>query len=543
MEEVVKKLIISILTIASIMTWISAAPADSGAAKPKDVDSSAAQASAATGDSLKDQLTNIKGAVDGVKEDFLATKSTVDKLSKIKISGYTQVQFRMATDYKKATDTTGTGVINSSKKSSTPGTYLYPVGDFAGGKIGTGIGSLLQIRRARIKVAYETDLTQGVIQADFLPFTAANALGTSTSITNAKDTTGGRKFDTSVTMTQKPAAYLNGGGVTIKDVYLRFTEPWLKLFSIRGGVFNRPFGFEISQSSGDRESPERSRTEQTLFPGERDLGASLEMLPGDNAPAWLQYFNFRGGAFTGNGINVESDNQRDLIGRFGISCPFKEIGLGIDAGSSGYFGNVTDWNDAAYTFNKTAMVFTKSTGNYDKTVQRKYYDGDVQLYYSLPVIGGLTLRGEVYKGIQPASSSSSSSLAGPNALVVDLNNTSAVYSRNFLGYYAMWVQNIDPLRSQFVLKYDSYDPNTDIKGTDIDSAKVVGGVSPADLMFNTVGIGWVYHWDENIKFVAYLDMPKNEKVNSGYLSKNSSFWPYLVDMKANVFTFRIQYKF
>jgi hypothetical protein len=535
----------ALLTMTMALTWVSAAPADSAATKPKDVDNEAIQTgstSTPSGDSLKDQLTNIKGAVDGIKEDYLATKSTVDKLSKIKISGYTQVQFRMATDYKKATDTTGTGTVF--KKSNTPGTYLYPVGDFAGGKIGTGIGSLLQIRRARIKVAYESDLTQGVIQADFLPFTMANALGTSTSITNAKDTVGGRKFDTSVTMTQKPAGYLSGGGVSIKDVYLRFTEPWLKLFAIKFGVFNRPFGFEISQSSGDRESPERSRTEQTLFPGERDLGASLEMLPGDNSPAWLQYFNFRGGAFTGNGINVESDDQRDFIGRFGISCPFKDIGLGIDAGVSGYFGKVTDWNDAAYTFDKNAMVFTKSTGNYDKTIDRKYYGGDVQLYYSLPVIGGLTLRGEVYNGVQPASSSSSSSLAGPNALVVDLNNTSAVYSRNFLGYYAMWVQNIDPLRSQFVLKYDSYDPNIDIKGTDIDSAKVVGGlVSPADLMFNTIGVGWVYHWDENVKFIAYLDMPKNEKVNSGYLSKNTSFWPYITDMKANVFTFRIQYKF
>jgi hypothetical protein len=115
----------------------------------------------------------------------------------------------------------------------------------------------------------------------------------------------------------------------------------------------------------------------------------------------------------------------------------------------------------------------------------------------------------------------------------------------------MWVQNIDPLRSQFVLKYDSYDPNINIKGSDIDSAHVVGGlVSPADLMFNTIGIGWVYHWDENVKFMAYLDIPQNEQVtnkgSSTFFSTNSkgtAFWPYLTDMKANVFTFRIQYKF
>ena len=538
-----KKLSITALVIISIFGIGMSQPADNDAAGKKQ-----GSEALASGDSLKDKIDNVKGAVDGLNESYLATKSTVDKLSKIKISGYTQFQFRTATDYKAATDTTGTGAINSSKKPNTPGTYLYPVGDFAGGKIGTGIGSLFQLRRARIKVAYETDLTQAVVQADFLPFTAANALGTGTNAaTISKDTINGRKFDTSstATITQKPAVYLNGGGVTLKDAYLRFTDPWLKTFSLVGGVFNRPFGFEISYSSSARETPERSRAEQTLFPGERDLGLSLEILPPDNMPQLLQYFNFRGGVFTGNGINVESDNARDYIGRFGVSVPLREIGLGIDAGASGYFGKVTDWNDAAYTFNKTSKVFDKSIGNYDQEIDRKYFGGDIQLYYSLPVVGGMSLRGELYTGKQPATGSSASSFAGPNALVVDLNNTSSIYSRNFLGYYIWWVQNIDPIKSQFVLKYDSWDPNTDIKGSEIDSLKAtaVGGLSPADIMFNTVGLGWIYHWDENVKLMAYIDMVSNEKVTDPRFAKNSTWWAYLSDMKASVFTFRIQYKF
>jgi hypothetical protein len=540
-----KKASITIMAIISAFGISMAQPADSSAVKQKpsveDVKTTVST------DSLKEHLTNLQGQVDGINESYLASKATVDKLSHIKISGYTQFQFRAAMDYKAATDTTGTGANPAIKKTNAAGTYLYPVGDFAGGKFGSGIGSLLQLRRARVKIAYETDLTQAVVQADFLPFTAANALSSSITVTNAKDTVNGRKFDTSVTVATKPAAYMNGGGVTLKDAYLRFTEPWLKTFSLVGGVFNRPFGFEISYSSGARETPERSRAEQTLFPGERDLGLSLEMLPQDNMPQWFQYFNFRSGVFTGNGINVESDDARDYIGRFGVSFPFREIGLGIDAGASGYFGKMTDWNDAAYLFNSSTMKFDKSTGNYDKQIDRKYYGGDVQLYYALPVIGGLSLRGEVYKGIQPASASSASSLAGPNSFVLDANNTAPVYSRNFLGYYAWWVQNIDVLKSQFVLKYDSWDPNTDIAGADIDSAKVASGVSPADLMFNTIGVGWIYNWDENVKLMAYLDVVQNEKVSdkgaSTFFTKSSSFWPYLTSMKANVFTFRIQYKF
>jgi Phosphate-selective porin O and P len=548
-----KKLMITMLAVLTAVGFSmaqqkeSAQPAPSKESAPAAQPADAGQPAAST-DSLKEKIESVKGAVDGVKEDYLATKSTVDKLSHLKISGYTQVQFRQALNQKDAVKQSTTDTAGM-RKTGSVGNYYYPVGDFSGGKFGNGMGSVIQLRRARLKVAYETELTQGVIQADFLPFTAGNALGTSTTTTQAKDTVGGRKFDTSVTVNQKPTAMLNGGGVTIKDVYLRFTEPWLKTFSIVGGFFNRPFGYEISYSSSARETPERSRAEQTLFPGERDLGASIEMLPLDNMPQWFQLFNFRGGIFTGNGINVESDDARDYIGRLGMSIPLKQIGLGLDFGASGYIGKVTDWNDAAYSFNADSKMFVKSTGNYDRQLDRKYWGGDLQLYFDIPFIGGLSLRGEGYKGLQPALATSASSFASPNLFVNDANNTSAIYSRNFLGYYVWWVQNIDVLRSQFVLKYDSWDPNTNVAAGDFDSLHVVnGGLSPADIMFNTWGVGWIYHWDENVKFMAYLDFPKPEQVTdkpgSTYFAKNATWWPYINDnMKAGVFTFRIQYKF
>jgi hypothetical protein len=482
-----------------------------------------AQPAAATA-STEEKLSDLKGQVDGINESYLGTKATVDKLAKIKISGYTQFQIRTATNFKDATDTT----INKAK----PGTYLYPVGDFSGGKFSQGVGSVEQLRRARLKVAYETELTTAVLQLDCIPFTYSNAATAVTSVTTY-DTTS-KKYTT--TNSPSNAAYLNGGGVTIKDAYLRFTEPWLKSFSLMGGVFDRPFGFEIHYSSSNRETPERSRTEQTLFPGERDLGLALEMYPGENM-GFMQYINFKGGVFTGNGINVETDNARDFMGRLGFSVPLKEIGLGIDGGASGYFGKVTSWNDVADSFAVSSKTFVKATGNYDKTFDRKYYGGDLQLYYSLPVIGGLSLRGEVYTGRQPGYASSTSS---PSNNVL---NTGSIYSRNFLGFYAWYVQNIDPIKSQLVVKYDSYDPNTDIKVADIDSAKIAGGVSIADLMFNTIGLGWIYHWDENIKFMLYYDIVQPEKVTNAYAAKNASFYPYTIDMKANVLTFRIQYKF
>jgi|GEM_PF-24509 hypothetical protein len=487
-----------------------------------------AQPAAATA-STEEKLSDLKGQVDGINESYLGTKATVDKLAKIKISGYTQFQIRTATNFKDATDTT----INKAK----PGTYLYPVGDFSGGKFSQGVGSVEQLRRARLKVAYETELTTAVLQLDCIPFTYSNAATAVTSATTYDTAT--KKYTT--TNTPSNAAYLNGGGVTIKDAYLRFTEPWLKSFSLMGGVFDRPFGFEIHYSSSNRETPERSRTEQTLFPGERDLGLALEMYPGENM-GFMQYINFKGGVFTGNGINVETDNARDFMGRLGFSVPLKEIGLGIDGGASGYFGKVTSWNDVADSFSVDTKTFIKGTKNYDKTFDRKYYGGDLQLYYSLPVIGGLSLRGEVYTGKQPGFATSTSSPSN------NILNTNPVFIRNFLGFYAWYVQNIDPIRSQLVVKFDSYDPNTDIKVSDIngfDSTKLAtSGVSFADLMFNTIGLGWIYHWDENIKLMLYYDIVQPEKVKNVWAAKtSSSFYPYTLDMKANVLTFRVQYKF
>jgi len=111
---------------------------------------------------------------------------------------------------------------------------------FAGGDFPVNTHNRFMIRRGRIKFNYDNDLTQYVLQLD---------------------------------ATEK--------GVALKDAYVSIKDPWLRTFGLTGGVFDRPFGFEISYSSSMRESPERSRLFQTLFPGERDLGAKIEIKPED----------------------------------------------------------------------------------------------------------------------------------------------------------------------------------------------------------------------------------------------------------------------
>ena len=64
-------------------------------------------------------------------------------------------------------------------------------------------------------------------------------------------------------------------GINLTDFYAKVTDPWTKWISLQMGLFNRPFGFEIQQSSADRETPERSRYTQVLLPNERDMGGMV----------------------------------------------------------------------------------------------------------------------------------------------------------------------------------------------------------------------------------------------------------------------------
>jgi len=161
------------LLAAAACIWAASAHAqsDTQTGQTSDNGPNVSPAAAQT-DSINGRLATLKGEVDGLNESYLATKATVDKLAKVKISGYIQTQFRAATQYDDATDTTGTGAV--SKKSSDRGTYRYPVGDFAGGKFDTRVPNLFQIRRGRVKVAYETELTTGVLQLDVIPFANIN---------------------------------------------------------------------------------------------------------------------------------------------------------------------------------------------------------------------------------------------------------------------------------------------------------------------------------------------------------------------------------
>ncbi len=423
----------------------------------------------------REELEEVKGALNGLNESFTEYRGFVDALRKIKISGYVQPQYRY------------TGVDN----------VPYNIGTFSGGPFPTNSKSLFQVRRGRLKVTYDNVLTMFVIQID--------AVQT---------------------------------GFTVKDAYLKVIEPWTKAFGFQMGVFDRPFGYEISYSSSSRESPERSRLFQTLFPGERELGAKLFYAP-EMGP--LSMLRADVGVFNGSGPTAnEYDNFKDIIGHVAYQLPFDEIGLALDFGVSGYFGNVRNNTRYLYTSGTLAggapgFVVDSTATNVSAGVGRQYMGVDAQLYYDLPVLGGLILRGEYIFGKQAGTSNTSISTPAQFA--------TGIYQRDFYGWYLNYVQNIGNA-NQFVLKYDVYDPNSNVSASDFVTGNTTGslGLTATDLKFSTFGLGWIHHWDDNVKFVLYYEIVSNEKL-ANLANTTSPLAMYSTDVHDNVLTFRVQYKF
>lgn len=369
---------------------------------------------------------------------------------------------------------------------------------FAGGDFDSKVNNRFAVRRGRVKFAYAGTLSNYVLQFD---------------------------------VTEK--------GLAIKDAYLNFTEPWLQAFTVTGGVFNKPFGYEIAYSSSQRESPERSRFTQTLFPGERDLGAMLTFQMPKTSP-W-NFLKIDAGYFAGNGPNPEFDNKKDFIGRAGIAKATSNekirYGLGLSYYNGGVFQGTRNvykiWDvDGVNVFTRFPSDTSTQVGQFRK---REYKGIDAQLTVET-VLGFTSLRGEYVYGIQPGQSKSSTSPTTDFIKGVATESLPDTYVRNFKAGYVYFVQSISHTPITLVAKYDFYDPNTKVKGNEI--GKSVSGekaTTAADLKYTTLGLGAIFAISNNVKVTAYYDMVTNEK--------SSSLKGYSKDLKDNVFTFRVQYKF
>jgi len=408
--------------------------------------------------------------------------SDLDVLKRIKLSGYIQAQFQYA---------------DSSGQPS-----------YAGGNFASGVDKRFMLRRARLKVQYDGaviekgwSLSQYVFQFD-----------------------------------------VSEKGVVIKDVYAKLTDPWCGWTSLTVGMQNRPFGYEIQYSSSLRESPERGRMSQIVFPNERDLGAMLS-IQGPKTSRW-NWIKLDAGMFNGSGSPSQAgssstavsntsdfDKYKDFIGHLAINRSAMEERIKYGIGASYYDGGFASDTAFVYTpgqVNDSISGFVKSENKNKKGTEekRKYAGADAQ--FSIEWAPGITtLRGEYIQGDQPGTAKTTTS---PSAMYAAGDG---IYRRKFNGAYLYFVQNILNTPLQAVVKYDWYDPNTDIAGDQVGKAGSNTGAN--DLKYTTLGLGLVYRWDANLKIVVYYDMVTNEKT--------ASLKGYDKDLPDNVITARVQVRF
>jgi len=319
-------------------------------------------------------------------------------------------------------------------------------------------------------------------------------------------------------------------GVFIRDFWGRVFENKYHVFAFTAGMFARPFSYELNLASSDRESPERGRMSQILMKTERDLGAMVSFEPRKkNHP--LRYLKIDAGFFNGQGLTAPADydSHKDFITRVGLK-PYpisKHVTFSIAASylDGGFIQNTKYLYHTQNTANGKAFVVDSSANNLGGIAPRKYYGMDAQIKIKNK-IGFTEFRGEFITGKQTATNISSET---PPAL---LYGTDGYYTRKFSGAYFYFLQNIFNLHHQIAIKYDWYDPNTDVKGSDI--GKVGNNINAANIKYTTIGFGYIYYINDNVKLLLWYDKITNEK---------TQLPGFTADAKDDIFTCRLQFKF
>ncbi len=119
------------------------------------------------------------------------------------------------------------------------------------------------------------------------------------------------------------------GGSAEELVNDAFVEYYLNDHAtVRVGQFIKPFGFDIQQSSAERESPERGVFAGYFFPGQRDRGV---MLFGDLNFTGVKNVHYFIGAFNGNRFFADNNRQANYVVRMRKLFDRPRLAVGVSA--------------------------------------------------------------------------------------------------------------------------------------------------------------------------------------------------------------------
>lgn len=399
--------------------------------------------------------------IDTTKQLGKATLQTIDRFNQIRISGYMQPQFQVATEK---------GAQN-----------------YSGGNFSPQASNRFMLRRGRIRFDYvrADDKQRNQLQFVF-------------------------QFDG----TER--------GVNIRDFWGRYWENRLELFSITTGMFARPFGYEVNLSSGDREAPERGRMSQILVKTERDLGFMVSLEKRKKTKGW-HFFRIDAGLFNGQGLIAPSeyDNYKDFISQLVIKPQKLGTKWSFSGGLSVLHGAIVQNANVSYRVHNTGgkSVFTADSLSTTPggRLPRRYQGANLQLIFKSSW-GNSEWRAEIWQGKQTATQFSSET---PSVVALQSDGRFApLYIRDFRGGFFTFIQPLLSSKNQLIFKYDWYDPNTKADAARIGAPGF--NFNEADIRFSTFGAGLLHHVNQNLKMVLFHEWIRNEHTNlNGYTSDRS----------------------
>jgi hypothetical protein len=342
------------------------------------------------------------------------------------------------------------------------------------------------------------------------------------------------------------------GFTAVKDFYGRIIDPWIGWFSLQGGIFLRPFGFESPAPPAFYESPEFSRMNQTIMPNECELGEAIVI----ESPAKFEKFYARLDAnlVNGEGIGVGAQtgayqSKKDFIGRIKMGKVWElgKVKLGLNGSASIYEGFVLQPTNDVYAladtiYNGKKMLYYNDIGKASNVgklnFKREYYGAHLEFKADYG-IGITTLRAEFIGGMQPGSVGSSSVPLGSGNNAPPPNGS--LYLRQFNGAMFFFTQSFrnklkdHTMMHDITLKYDYYAPLARVSGMNLDPNL---GFTPTDVKFYDIGIGYSfvpYNW---FKLMVWYDIVKNENT---ILPAFNPQVPIFLNTKNNVLTIRTQF--
>jgi hypothetical protein len=158
------------------------------------------------------------------------------------------------------------------------------------------------------------------------------------------------------------------------------------------------------------------------------------------------------------------------------------------------------------------------------------------------------MRGEYIFGEHPGNSGGAYDFkfnATGNNTAMPNNIAGPIFMRSIAGGYVILTQDLGTLPLTAIIKYDWYNPNTDVSGDEIAAADTK--TTKGDINMSNIGAGLMWRINPALRLTAYYDFVGNETTENLKDKKdadgNITSYGWEGNRKDNVFTLRLQYKF